>query len=377
MPKRIGLEIGTAKTKLVVGQSTKSEFKIQGYEVFDTLDGVYTIDDDIDLLRMEMPIREALDKLNIKKGDLYVTVNNEKVIIRTRELPRVSPKEMIDIVRFEAENFLPYDIDAFYIDYKILGEVDEKEVGDTEEKQVFFNVMIIAAPKECVNQYMALAEKLKLKLRIVTVYTEASTKFFRKHFLEENKNTLFVDVGSKYTNMTMFEGLNYFANIKTERGMKGMYERLVDHHGFNEHDVKYYLYNYAGDIEVDRQQPIQEDEHSLKDLQVRLAAIQKAKMNLHESDTDLLALRNREYDNIINEISRMVEFFKSRKYGTFVDQIYLFGGGAYLSNFTELIGETLDVKCEILPNKKYPHLLEKDNFELMIPSIGACLGGRS
>jgi Tfp pilus assembly PilM family ATPase len=119
------------------------------------------------------------------------------------------------------------------------------------------------------------------------------------------------------------------------------------------------------------------EESSLKDLQKRLASIQKAKTNLSESDSDLLALRNREYDNIINEISRMVEFFKSRKYGTFVDQIYLFGGGAYLSSFTNLVEEALDVKCEILPNKAYTHLLDKENYELMIPSIGACLGGRS
>lgn len=380
MSKKIGLEIGTAKTKIVVGQMIKSDFKITGYEVFDTLDGVYTIDDDIDLVRMELPVREALDRLKIKKGDLHVSINNEKVIIRTRELPRVSPKEMVDIVRFEAENFLPYDIDAFYIDYKILDEVDEKEVGETDEKQVFFNVMIIAAPKECVNQYIELAERLKLKLKIVTVYTEASTKFFTKHFLEDNKNTLFVDIGNKYTNMTMFEGFHYFANIKTERGMKGMYERLVDHHGFNEHDVKYYLFNYNSSItQINKEQIVDTstEKNSLKNLQKRLASIQKAKTNLSETDSDLLALRNREYDNIINEISRMLEFFRSRKYGTYADQIYLFGGGAYLSSFASLIEESLDVKCEILPNKAYSHLLDKENYELMIPSIGACLGGKS
>ncbi|MCH4888802.1 hypothetical protein EZV73_14500 [Acidaminobacter sp. JC074] len=382
MPKRIGLEIGTAKTKLVVGNASKSEFRLSGYEVFDTLDGVYTIDEDIDLLRMELPIKEAMGRLNVKNGELYVTINNEKVIIRTRELPRVGPKEMLDIVRFEAESFLPYDIDAFYIDYKVLDEVDEKEIGETDDKQVFFNVMIIAAPKDVVDQYIELASRLKLKLKIVTVYTEAVTKFFNKHYLEDKKNTLFVDIGNKYTNMTMFEGNHYFANIKTERGINGMYERLVDHHGFNEHDVKYYMYNYTGELgepikrEEEEHVSLEEDS-SLKDLQMKLQSIQKANTNLSESDTDLLSLRNREYDSIINEVNRMVEFFKTRKYGTFVDQIFVFGGGAYLSDFAEIVNESLGVPCEVLPNKGYAGSIDKESYELMIPSIGACIGGKS
>jgi len=382
MPRRIGLEIGTAKTKLVVGNTYKNEFKISGYEVFDTLDGVYTIDEDIDLLRMEAPIRDAMGRLNVKNGELYVTINNEKVIIRTRELPRVAPKEMLDIVRFEAESFLPYDIDAFHIDYKVLDEVDEKEIGNSEDKQVFFNVMIIAAPKEIVDQYIELASRLKLKLKIVTVYTEAATKYFNKHYLEENNNTLFVDIGNKYTNMTMFEGTNYFANIKTERGIHGMYERLVDHHGFNEHDVKYYMYNYTGEIGEPIKRDVEEtvslsEDNSLKELQMKLQSIQKANSNLSESDTDLLSLRNREYDSIINELNRMVEFFKTRKYGTFVDQIYVFGGGAYLSDFADIVHDTLGVPCEVLPNNGFTESIDKENYELMIPSIGACLGGKS
>ncbi|MBI9011995.1 MAG: pilus assembly protein PilM [Clostridiales bacterium] len=387
MPKRIGLEIGTAKTKIVVGHTVKNDFKITGYEVFDTVDGVYSIDEDTDLLRMELPIKEALSRLHIRSGNLFVTISNEKVIIRTRELPRVSPKEMYGVVRFEAENFLPYDIDAFYIDYKVLEEVAEQKVGQTDQNEVLFNVMIIAAPKEIVDQYIVLANKLKLKLKLATVYTEASTKFFAKHFLEEGKNNLFVDIGSKFTNMTMYEGFHYFANIKTERGISGMFDRLVDHHGYNEHDVKYYLYNYTGKANLSENAgeridlikasiSSNETETSLKNLQKKLESIQNLK-GTNEDDSKLIAHRNHEYDNLINEINRMVDFFKSRKYGIFVDNIYLFGGGAYLSNFSEAVEESIGVNCKVLPLTTFNEILDKESSELMVPAIGACLGGLS
>lgn len=389
MPKRIGLEIGTSKTKIVVGNANKKEFKISGYEVFDTVDNVYTVDDDVDLLRMEEPIKEALSRLNVKNGELYVSINNDKVIIRTRELPRVSPREMIEIVRFEAENFLPYDIDAFYVDYKILDEVDEQTVGETEEKEVFFNVMIIAAPREIVEQYMELANLLKLKLKLVTVYTEASSKFFDMHLLEDDKNILFVDIGNKFTNMTMFEGRQYFANIKTERGIAGINQRLMDFHGFNEHDVKYYLYNFKGeqdDMEEETPEKVEaiktslseeKSEGSLKDLQKRLNSIQKANSNLSASDNDLLMKRNTEYEQLINEVNRMVEFFKTRKYGTYVDRIYVYGGGSYLSNFIEMVTESLNIPCEVIPKEVFSKVSNNEHLELMVPAIGACLGGRS
>lgn len=380
MSKRIGLEIGTAKTKIVVGHPSKTGFKISNYEVIDTVDGVYSIDEDTDLMRMELPIKEALKNMHIKHGNLYVTINNDKVLIRTRELPRVSKKEMLNVVRFEAENFLPYDIDAFYIDYKVLGESDEQTVGETEESEVLFNVMIIAAPKEVVDQYIELADSLGLKLKIATVYTEASTRFFNKHFLEDGKNNLFVDIGSKFTNMTMFEGFHYFANIKTERGIKGMFERLVDHHGYNEHDVKYYLYNYKGDSKEKKINLLKEassnDSNSLKDLQKRLESIQNLK-SANEDDSEILLQRDNEYDHLINEINRMVDFFKSRKYGIFVDNIYLFGGGAYLSNFCDVVEDRIGIPCKVLPVSAFSDVLDKENFELMVPAIGACLGGKS
>jgi Tfp pilus assembly PilM family ATPase len=72
----------------------------------------------------------------------------------------------------------------------------------------------------------------------------------------------------------------------------------------------------------------------------------------------------------------MVEVFKSRQYGTCVDNIYILGGGAYLSNMPEIIEETLGIPCEVLTNKDYKNI-DKENFELIVPAVGACLGGKS
>lgn len=398
MAKKIGLEIGTCKTKIIVGEDKKTGFKLAGYEIIDTVEGVFSVDNEIDILKMEFPIKEALDRLKVKSANLYVSINNEKVIIRTRELPRVSKKEMKDVVRFEAENFLPYDINEFYIDYKVLSEIEEEEFNKEDfskddEKETLFNVMIIAAPKEIVDQYIELASKLKLKLKLTTVYTEAVNRFVTAHLLKEEKNTLFVDIGDTYTNMIMYEGVQYFANIKTDIGVRGIKNRLSDNHGYAMDEVETNLFSKG---EVDREQKITEpkdrlhiikanvvregvdqESNKLHLLQKKLEKIKKLKSSMDAPENEFELKRNSEFDALIKEINRMVEFFKSRKYGTFVDYIYLFGGGAYMNDFLAVLVEELGISSSLLPEELLPIPFSNEHFELMIPSIGACIGGKS
>lgn len=395
MSKRVGIEIGTNKTKIIVGNYSKNEYKVTGYEIIDTVDGVYTIDGDSDILRMEIPIREALDRLGVKSDDLFVSMTNEKVIIRTRELPRVSPKDMKEVVSFEAENFLPYDINEFNVDYKILSESEETNtVNRDNKKETLFNVMIIAAPKAVVNQYIDLASKLKLKMKIATVYTESVSKYFEKNLLDENKNMLFVDLGNSYTNMIMFQGMQYFANIKADIGIQDVQEKLIDVHGFNERDVMLNLFSqYDKNLETkvytdkDKLEIFKTslsdkklntiDDDKLHMLQKKLEKIRKVKNSFNAPESELIRNRNSEYSLIISEISRMIEFFKSRKYGTFVDKIYLFGGGAYLNDFLEFLSEELGISCSIVPDVENYTTLNKEHFQVLLSTLGSCIGGKS
>ncbi len=395
MTKRIGLEIGTSKTKIVVGKYSNKDYKVIGYEVIDTVEGVYTIDEETDIMKMELPIKAALDKLGIKSGNLNITMNNEKVIIRTRELPRVSPKDMKAVVSFEAENFLPYDINEFYVDYKILNEIDEEDKeSDSNDKETLFNVMIIAAPKFIVDQYVELANALKLTLKVTTVYTESINKYLEKNILEAGKNMLFVDIGSTYTNMIMYQGHHYFANIKADIGINEMKERLIETYGYNERDVEYQLFSIKDTtVDEDSSMPLdkldvlkstlaskdksQGSESKLHLLQKKLDKVRKAKKSFSIPETDIISQRNDEYLSIIKEITRMIEFFKSREYGTFVDAVYLFGGGAYLDGFKDLLINETGIKVDVLPDVEEGKTLYRDDFQALLSTVGSCIGGRS
>lgn len=394
MPKRIGLEIGVSKTRILVGTATKKNYHVSGYKIIDTVEGVYG-DDNTDISIMEKPIHDALKELGVKSAELHVSLNNEKIIIRTRELPRVSPKDMKSVVRFEAETFLPYDINEFYIDYKVLDEIEEETKDESKEKSsvkkdILFNVMIIAAPKDLVNQYIVLAKKLKLKLKVTTVYTESVSKYLRKNILTENKNALFVDIGYNFTNMIMYEGYKYFANTKSDLGIVSIKNNLINKNGFNEHDVELHMFSKDNTdskafTSEDKMNIIKSsitntnDEISSKDklrnLQKELQKIKKAKKSFNMPENEIVDKRNDEYSYVIKEINRMVDFFKSRKYGTFVDIIYIFGSGACLNDFKDILSEQLGIPTEFLPDIENGSTLSNENFQAMLSTLGSCIGG--
>ncbi len=362
MPKKIGLEIGTSKTKVLINKGNK--FNPVGYEVIDTPESVYSLTEDMDIMRMQKPLEEVLMKHNAKKGDLYVSISNDKVIIRTRELPRVAPKDMMGMVRFEAESFLPYDIDSFYIDYRVLNEIEHEAPDANAETEKFFEVLVIAVPKVIVDQYIELSKVLNLKLKSVSVYTEVLEKLLLRTILKDEENILVVDIGHKYINMTMYEGKNYFANIKSERGMGAMFDRLIDQHGFKKDDILFYLYKYDSDV------------HEISDTD----RIELIKEGVRDSDSykeNILRRRNLEYDIFINEINRMVGFFRSRKYDTSVDKIYIVGGGSNLSNFPEIVSESLNIECEKFDATQYLSKIKDEDKGYMISVIGTCLGGKA
>ena len=49
----------------------------------------------------------------------------------------------------------------------------------------------------------------------------------------------------------------------------------------------------------------------------------------------------------------MIDFFKSRKYGTFVDEVYILGGGAHLKDFINILTDEIGINVSRVINPGY------------------------
>lgn len=350
MSKRIGIEIGNCKTKIVVMKISKLKKEVINHKIIDTVEGVFNHNGDVDVLKMEAPIRDALKAMKISAGQLYFAINHDSVIIRTRKLPYSEDAMLENLVRFEAENFLPYGIDEFHIDYKILSveenidkdhnaAEDGQESTGEDKKKFLQNVMVVAAPKGIVDQYTELARALKLKLKVLTVYTEAMDRYLCVNGNGANKNVLYVDIGKSYLNMIMYAKCEYFANLRSHYGVEYLLDEVVRVTG-------------------------QSEDMALRDI------FDGSPVEMEEAE--MLAIENG-HQKLAEEISKMVDFFKSREYGAFVDEIQLLGGGAKLKGFMAYLKETVNIDVKILDNPHVSKNLSHSVCQSIIPAIGVCL----
>ena len=200
MPKRtVGIEIGTENIKIVYGVKKKGDFSLLDYRIIKSSDKVFGLDEELNINEIYPILVSSLEDMNVKKADCYITISSKKTIIRTRDLPIVKKKEMGNIIKFEAEQFLPYSIEAFAVDYKVVGSYVDDEGAS------FAKVMIVAVPLEIVQDYMALVNLTKLNLRGMTVYTDALFSYFTNNRNNKDRNILIADIGHNFSRMLMIE----------------------------------------------------------------------------------------------------------------------------------------------------------------------------
>ncbi len=165
MGKFIAMEIGNRMTKVIYGQDKKGDIHIKDYRLIENTDKIYDPDGRLNLNEIQPLLKEILKEMKVRRAECYLTVSGMSGVVRLREMPLVKIKEMKEIVRFEAEQFLPYNIEAFYLDFKVnqikksLSEESLDEGGEVAE------VMIVAAPKDTVDEQVELVDKLKLNIK--------------------------------------------------------------------------------------------------------------------------------------------------------------------------------------------------------------------
>jgi len=377
--KFVAIEIGSKITKVIFGQDKKDDLLIKDYRLIENSDQIFNPDGDLNINEIHPLLKSVLKEMKVRKADCYLTVGGKSGMVRLREMPIVKIKEMNDIVRFEAEQFLPYDIEAFYVDFRVNQlkmSVEEdhslEEINETKEPDVA-EVMIVAAPKELVDEQVILIDKLKLNIKRVDYYTDSVYCYFKKYILDEKKNTMVVDLGSNGMKLTMFNGMQYFANIYSEVGMSDLFERYSEQNNLTVANAKEFLLNIS-----DENVPKQELESVHDKLSKLRDKLQFKKMDDRAQNSvefEIDPKLERLYEPIAYEVAKMMEFFKTRQFGMSVDDIYVIGGGSNMNSFIDFLSYYHNIKVHELTNDRHSDQVKSSDYKLMVPVLGSLLKG--
>ena len=143
-------------------------------------------------------LQQTLDKpqfgrLGTKK--VVASLPESKSFVRVIQIPKMSDAEAENAVPFEAENFIPLPIDQVYLDWQKLGDAGDK-----------MNILIIASPKDFVDNFLTILEKSGLTAVALEVESQSCHRVLVNPALGET--SLIVDISSFRTSLIMVEDGN-------------------------------------------------------------------------------------------------------------------------------------------------------------------------
>ncbi len=161
---------------------------------------------DVDALASH--ITNLWKKANIAERQVILGVSNQKVIVRLLTLPFMEKDDLDGAIQFQAQDNIPIPIEDAILDYQVINEFTNK---DNERSM---QVILVAAQKEMVQNYVAALEKAKLKPYIVDVSSFVLSRSLLpkeaivpndKEIVENAKATGFLDIGESVTNICVVQ----------------------------------------------------------------------------------------------------------------------------------------------------------------------------
>lgn len=307
--KRVVIEIGTSAVRLCEFKKTKSGLQLIKYFEKPVANDFRMDEEERKDLRKKA-IAELLKQAKVKTRKLLLAVPGQSVFVRVRSLPPVSERKVDQIVRYEIQQQIPFDLKQIAIDYQIL---DHPEGGGYE-------VLMVAIKTDVVDKYLSIVEGLKLSPDIVDVIPFASYSWLKYNgeLHAHSECVAVIDLGASTTNIVV-ERDGIFRNTRTLNiGGNDITQAIAD------------TFNI----------PFEEAEK----IKCEKGFAPTGNPQIDGKGGEAIG---RILNRLVNEIQRSFSYFRSLPGGGQVTRVYLCGGGCALRNIVPFLQRALGIDVRI------------------------------
>ena len=142
-------------------------------------------------------IHEAMRALSLPVRAVNIAVSGQWVVIRIVEMPSMKPAEFAQAIPFEAQRYLPFNIQDVIVDGTLLGP---SEAGKSW-------ALIVACKKELIERRLQGLQQVGLSAAVVDVDALALANGFLAagNGRQPERTHALVNVGAQLTNLVIFE----------------------------------------------------------------------------------------------------------------------------------------------------------------------------
>jgi type IV pilus assembly protein PilM len=316
----VGLDIGSSAIKLIELKERKGEYYLQRLGV-EPLSPEAIVDGSImDSSLVVDAIHRLNDQAKVKATSYATSLSGHSVIIKKIQLPAISQDELAESIQWEAEQYIPFDINDVRLDYVVLSE------GEPGRDNM--EVLLVAVKRDKVNDYVSVISQTGKSAAIVDVDAFAVQNAYEVNYdLDPRKVVALINMGAGVTNINILaRGTTVFWRDLSFGGNQ-----------FTEALQREFNLAFAQAESLKHGETV--DRYSLADARGVLDTVSA---------------------EMASEIRKTFDFFSATSSEGPVDELVLSGGCALTPNLVQVLRDRFEVPTELMNPLKRIHFKDSD-----------------
>ena len=336
----IGLDIGSSSIKLIQLKETSKGIHLVNFDMAllppeAVVDGAL-----MNFTAIVEKIRELLRVHRIRFKECALSISGHSVIIKKISLPEMTEEELQESIQWEAEQYIPFEIKDVEVDVEIL---------NPKAGQGQMDVLLVAAKKEIINDYVSVAMEAGLKPAVMDVDTFTIQNTFELNYgFPPNEVIALINIGASVININIVA--NGITTFTRDIGMGGqmLTEEIQKQLNVSYEEAEHYKTGGEGTISS--------------------SSIYREVQRLSE----------RVSETLVTEIQRSIDFFAATTINADISLIYLSGGSSQIPALIRSLERRLEVPVELVnPFKNIvvdPKKFDFDLLQRMAPMAAVAVG---
>lgn len=310
----VGLDIGSSAVKVcelqAFGKGSGQRYRLQKLGSSPIAHDAIVDGEIIDSNAVADAIRQVLAEQKIKSRDVAISLSGQQVMVKKVTFPIMSPAELAESVRWEAESFFPagQGMESYALDFAVLEE------RATEGN---LDVVLVACRKDKLEAYVSCVVQAGARPLVVDVDVFAAQNAYEVNSTPGGKDEVIalVNVGATFTNLAMLVGNKSVFWRDIAWGGHRFTDKLMEDWGVSRE---------AADA---LKEGVSAEGRSPEEVAPSLAAIA---------------------DGFADEVVRNIDFFRTSFKIDRLDRVILAGGSAKVPGMSEVLSDRLRVSVDRL-----------------------------
>jgi type IV pilus assembly protein PilM len=260
----------------------------------------------------KLPVADAIQTLfqqrKVANSRVATSISGHSVIVKKVSLPALTEEELAQSIRWEAEQYIPFDLAEVNLDYQIVDQ------NPAEHK---LRVILVAAKKEKIADYTGVLSMAGKTVSVVDIDAFALQNVYEVNYQPDSSTVAaLLDVGASSTNINIVRGAEFLFTRDIAIGGNQYTEFIQEELGLDREAAEECKLA-PPDLDPERSQAVDRIIRSVT-------------------------------ENLVLEIEKTLDYFKTTTHADDIKQMLLSGGAGKTRGLRDFLGESFQFPVEYL-----------------------------